>query len=96
MTNETIFSLKLLEFLIYATIFLLRNFFSVFGVDIWRIARTTSTCNKFRTVLKLFLTEIRTRMAILPFYKKDFLNSFGLYFEVFDDTPIKFINSLFD
>ena len=34
-----------------------KKVFSVFGADIWRIARTTSTCNKFRTCFKAFLNR---------------------------------------
>ena len=85
MTSGMIFPFTLLECHIYAAIFLLKYFTLHLEQKYLRIARITSTCNRFRTLLKFWLTELRTKVSILWFE----------VFKKFNDTFITFISAIF-
>ena len=74
-------------------------FYSAFGAEILRIARTTNNFNDFKISSKILLNRALKQGGDIRNLKRVLCKYFGRHFEVFrkfSDTSIAFINSLFD
>ena len=74
-------------------------FYSAFGAEILRIARTTNNMHDFKVSSKMLLNRAQKQGGDSRILKQTLSKYFGRHFEVFrkfNDTSISFINSLFD
>ena len=70
MTSDTAFLFPSLEYLIYAGIFPLRYFTLPLEQKMFRIARTKSTCNEFRTFSKALLSQAQNQHGNTVVFKR--------------------------
>ena len=76
-----------------------KMFYSAFGAEILRIARTTNNLNDFKISSKLLLNRARKQGGDDKALKRTLSKYFGRHFEIFGkfcDTSLTFLNSLFD
>ena len=67
---------------------------SALGAEILRIARTTSTCNEFRTSSKILINRAQNQGGNVVVLKRTLSQYFGRHFvgfQKFNDTSIIFI-----